>query len=180
MVHFHRRPHEVAFSIERIFESVREYLPPHIQCDVAVSRFANYRILRRLYNIVEAALRQKDINHITGDVHLLAYLLRKKRTVLTIHDCGSLLHDRGWRKPFHRFFFWVLPVKRCGYITVISEKTKQEVLSCLPCDPARIRVIHDPVSDDFQSSPSEFNLQKPVILQVRTWENKNIVRVAAA
>ncbi len=121
-----------------------------------------------------------DINHITGDVNILAYLLRKKRTVLSIMDCGSLLRDHGWRRPFHRLFFWVLPVKRCSYFTVISEKTKEEVLSLLPCNPAHIRVIHIPVSDDFQPSPREFNARKPVILQVRTWENKNIARVASA
>lgn len=180
ITHFQRRPHEVAFSLERLFATVRKHLPPHIHCTVAVSRFSNYRYLRRLYNIVEASFRQTDINHITGDVHLLAYLLQKKRTLVTIHDCGSLLHDRGWRKPFHRWLFWVLPVKRCSYVTVVSEKTREEVLSLLPCDPARVRIIHNPCSDDFTPHPKPFNAERPTILQVRTWENKNLIRVASA
>ncbi|MFC2108303.1 glycosyltransferase family 4 protein [Candidatus Bipolaricaulota bacterium] len=130
--------------------------------------------------MIEAAVRQKDVNHITGDVNMLAILLKKKRSILSIMDCGSLLHDHGWRGPLHRLLFWVLPVRRCGYITVISEKTKNEVLSLLPCRPDRLRMIHVPVSDDFQVSPQEFNELKPVVLQVRTWENKNLLRVAAA
>lgn len=180
VVHFQRRPHEVAFSIERIFATVRQHFPPHIRCDVAVSRYANYRYLRRLYNVVEARFRQGDINHITGDVNILAYLLKKDRTILSIMDCGFLLKDKGWRKPFHRLLFWVFPVKRCSCFTAISDKTKNEVLQLLPIDHERIRVIPPPVSDDFVAKPFRFNAHKPRILQVRTWENKNLVRVAAA
>ncbi len=119
--------------------SLNANLPSHIQCDVAESRFPNYGILRRLYNIVECAFRQKEINHLTGAVNILAYLLRKKRTVVTVPDCGFHLPNESWRKPFYRILFWVLPVKRCGYITVMSEKTKEEVLSWLPCNSERVR-----------------------------------------
>lgn len=181
VVHFHRWPHyDYAFSIERLFDTVRKHLPPHIQCEAVVMRYPDYRFWRRLYNMITAALRQKDINHITGSVYYLAYLLRKKRTVLSIHDCGSLLSGNGLLKPIRRLLFWVIPVKRCSYIVVISEKTRLEVVTLLPADPTRVCVIPDPVSDDFQPRPKEFNSQKPRILQVRTQENKNLVRVVAA
>jgi glycosyltransferase involved in cell wall biosynthesis len=48
------------------------------------------------------------------------------------------------------------------------------------CPEEKIRVVPDPVGDEFRPSPREFREAMPVVLQVGTGGNKNIGRVAAA
>jgi glycosyltransferase involved in cell wall biosynthesis len=79
------------------------------------------------------------------------------------------------------WFFWLwLPEKRCAVITVISEATKQQVLTYLKCDPQKVRVIYCNVSNEFKPTPKVFNQSYPRILQVGTFHNKNIDRVIVA
>lgn len=134
----------------------------------------------RIYNALEAAWRQGDINHITGDVHYLSYFLSKKKTLLSIMDCVPLERLTGWKKVILRLCWYQIPVKRSALISVISEATKRELLRYVKCDPDKIRVVHCPVSSAFQPCPREFNSVKPVILQMGTRPNKNLFRVAEA
>ena len=177
---FQRCPQGANFSIERLFADVRRGLPENIDAKVAVCRFASRGILRRVYNVIEAAFRQGDVNHITGDVHFLAFLLRKRRTLLTIHDLVSVHRLRGLRRAVFFFFWYWLPVRRVALISVISESTKEDLLQHVNVDPGKVRVIHCPVSDDFEPGPKEFNAAKPIILQIGTGSNKNLERVAEA
>jgi glycosyltransferase involved in cell wall biosynthesis len=55
-----------------------------------------------------------------------------------------------------------------------------ELLRYVKCNPEKIRVIHDPVSNAFKPFQKSFNRQKPVILQVGTSKNKNVPHVAEA
>jgi glycosyltransferase involved in cell wall biosynthesis len=181
ITYYQRRPIATGnFSIERVFADVRQALPEGIHSTVATSRYESHGLWRRVYNIVEAVFRQSDVNHITGDVHFLAYLLSKNKTLLTIHDCGRLETLSGWRKKVFLFFWFWLPEKRCRLISVISQATKKELLRHLQCHSEKIRIIPDPVSKNFQHCPKEFNSFVPTILQVGTGINKNISRVAEA
>jgi len=159
---------------------VRRALPDSIDDRVAVSRFPSRGIWRRVYNILEAAFRQGHVNHITGDVHFLTYLLHKKRTVLTIHDCVTLERLHGIRKKVFFLLWYWLPEKRSKIITVISSSTKRELLRYINCSPEKIRVIPDCISEDFKPTPYTFNTHKPRILQVGTGKNKNILLLAEA
>src|ERR1035437_4678510 len=127
VVYFQRRPDTSNHIIERVFATVRGELR-EIDGEVSLCRFESRGILKRLYNMLEAALRQGDVNHITGDVHYLALLLRKNRTVLTIHDCRSLSRLRGLRRMVYRWIWLTLPVSRCSLVSVGSEHTETEVL----------------------------------------------------
>jgi glycosyltransferase involved in cell wall biosynthesis len=180
VVHFHRRPTLGCYSVERYFADVRSAMPTDIAVDVCISRYDSRGVFRRCYDIVCARLKQGDVNHVTGDVHFLTFLLERDKTILTIHDCGSLDRLSGWR----RWLLWVLwfwlPSKRCSVITVNSESTRQEVLRHLHCDPARIEVVYCTVSPEFRASAYVFNRDCPTILQIGTGDNKNIDRVAAA
>jgi len=180
ITYFHRRQQGTNFSIERVFDDVRKALPSGVQHNVAMAGFVSRGFWRRLYNAIEAVFRQGDVNHITGDVHYLACLLCKRRTLLTIHDCVTLERLRGFRWHVFFFFWYRLPEKRSALISVISESTKQQLLRYLKCLPEKIRVIYDPVSNDFQPAPHEFNSEKPTILQVGTGRNKNLLRIAEA
>lgn len=178
ITYFLRRPWPGVYSVERLYEDVRTHLPAGCHVDVCVNRYYSRGVLGRLLDSVLATWRQGDINHVTGDVHYLTYLLDRRRTILTILDCITLERLRGFRRWMFWFFWYWLPEKRCAAITVISESTKRELLSYLNCDPEKITVIHCNVSDEFTARPKDFNSHAPRILQVGTTQNKNIPRVA--
>lgn len=180
VTHFQRRPHAGQMSIERVFAAVRANMPAGIQCRVFVSRFLSRGLLGRIYNMLEAAFHQGDVNHITGDVHFLALLLHKNRTVLTIHDSASFERLKGARRALLRMFWYVLPIARSKVVTVISESSKKELLRHVNCDAEKIRVVPSCISSDFVRETKEFNSEQPRILQVGTAANKNALRVAEA
>jgi glycosyltransferase involved in cell wall biosynthesis len=179
--YYQRKPAATHFSQERVFGAVRNAMPVGIRTETHACRFYSRRILRRVLNVLEALFYQRDLNHIVGDVHYLALGLKKKKTILTIHDCVGLRFKQGFGRFFLLWFWYRLPVKRVAAITVISEFTRDEVLNYTGCDPEIMHVIPDPVSSGFLPWPQEFRTQKPVILQVGTApHNKNISRVAEA
>ncbi len=180
ITYYHRRPKVGYDSIERIFRQVRRALPGGVVATVASSKFISEGLGRRLYNILEAPFRQGDVNHITGDVHYLAYFLRKRKTILTIHDCGNLTQLRGIRRSLYRFLWFRLPMARSAKVTVISHSTRQELVKHMCCDEDSIEVVPDCIPDDFQVSPYTFNSVQPRILQVGTGRHKNLIMVAQA
>ncbi|MCD4726337.1 MAG: glycosyltransferase family 4 protein [Pirellulales bacterium] len=177
---YHRRPQKTNFSIERLFADVRTAMPEEVVAKVAVSRFPSRGIWGRVYNIVEAAFRQGDVNHITGDVHFLTFLLCRKNTLLTIHDMVSAYRLSGLRRRVFLFFWYWLPIRRSALITVISQSTKDDLLRHINVDPQKLRVVYNPVSAAFQPAPREFNDAKPVVLLIGTGQNKNVERVVEA
>lgn len=180
VVQFHRRPQSGDFSLERLFEEVRAAMPPEVHCTVHTVRFASRGLWKRLYNLFEAMFHQRQINHITGDVHYLALLLRKHRTLLTIPDCASLERLHGWRREVLRLFWYTLPIHRSKLVSVISESTKTELLRHVRCRPEKVRVVPCCLSPGFQRDPQPFRAEQPRILHIGTGRNKNLVRVAEA
>jgi hypothetical protein len=110
---FMRRPRPTDFSLERVFEDVRAELPH--DCEVKVWRCRNLStgILPRLADMLRARYSQGDVNHVTGDVHYLTFLLNPMRTVLTIHDLVLLEQGNGLKRLVYKFFWYWLPVRRC-------------------------------------------------------------------
>jgi glycosyltransferase involved in cell wall biosynthesis len=152
----------------------------HISCSVFVSRYDNRGIFKRIYNTVEAAFKQKDINHITGDVNFLCYFMKKRRTILTVLDCGFFITARGLKKFAFWLFWFYVPLKKVAYVTVISDATKSELLKLVDIDPGKIRVIPCCISPLYKYVPRPFNHIYPRILQVGTVANKNILRLFEA
>ena len=180
VTHFQRRPHPTYFSMERTFSAIRQALPGWVDCRLVVSRYDSRGLLGRIYNIFEAVRKQRGINHITGDTTYLGLLLRKNRTILTIHDCASIHRLKGWRLFFYRVFWLWLPVRRCMFVTVISENTRREVMRYAGCPEEKIRVVPDAVGEEFRPTPQAFRQEAPRILQVGAQAHKNLGRVAAA
>jgi len=166
--------------VEKLFDTVRDALPSEIEPVVAESRFLSRGFFRRAYIIVEAKFRQGDVNHITGDVHFLSYLLCRRKTVLTILDCGFAEKERGVKRQLLRYFWYVLPIWRVGFITVISKTVELELKKLVTFPPGKVRVISCCIPETFTYSKEIFNAGKPRILQVGTGENKNLVRVTRA
>ncbi len=180
VTHYHRKPWGSNFSIERLFSQVRESMPMGIECERHESRFISSGLFKRVYNILEAPFYQGDINHITGDIHYVSFFLKRKKTILTIHDCASLNRLKGVRKMIFYLFWFLIPEKRVSVITVISNSTKRELLKFLKIDPNKVFVVHDCVSKSFVPVPKRFNSFKPTILQIGTGENKNFFNALKA
>lgn len=181
LTHYQRRSDRVLQnSVERLNEDVREHLSSNILVKICINRFFSRGLFGRIYDIVRAHYYQSDVNHVTGDVHFLTYLLDRRRTVLTILDCVLLERLHGIRRALIWLFWYWLPEKRCVAITVISEATRQQVLRHLRCDPDKVRVIYCNVSEEFKPVPRPFNVKRPRLLQIGAGPNKNVEGIAAA
>lgn len=178
--YFERKADPRNFSLERVFSDVREHLPQGVTAKVLQCPYESKGIVKRLRNMLWARRNAGQVNHITGDVHYLALLLPKHRTILTIADCVSLVRARGLKRWLLWLFWYRLPVASVTVITTISAFTKRQLLGEVPCDPARVHPIHCPVSNEFRPEKKTFNAAAPVILQVGTSWNKNLSRVAEA
>ncbi|MFT3825781.1 MAG: glycosyltransferase family 1 protein [Chitinophagaceae bacterium] len=137
-------------------------------------------IINRIKIVWQAFRNQGDVNHITGDVHFAAILLNKKKTILTVHDCGMLAASTGLKHRLLKYFWFTLPLKRCTIVTVVSEATKSAMLKYVSYPEKNIRVVPVAVSEKFTYSPHTFNAERPVILQVGTTPNKNLPRLIEA
>jgi len=180
VTHFMRKPFPGMFSIERLHDNIRAALPS--DCRVATWQCPQYStgIIARLQNIWAARKHQRDVNHVTGDVHYLTYLLDPRRTILTVHDLVVFHRLRG----ASRWLFWLLwywlPIQRSRVVVAISHSTKAQLVAYAKCDPAKIRVIHNSVSDEFRRLDKPFDSEHPRILVVGTGPNKNLNRIVEA
>lgn len=181
VVFLHRKPRSLGtFSIEFIFEDIRRRLPASIRSVVKVSKYPSNGIWMRLYNLLEAAFAGGDVKHITGDVHYLALLLRKRRAVLTIHDCYVLYLSSGPARLFFQLFWFYLPVRRVARVVAVSEATKQEIVKFTGCDPDKISVIYSLISSAFKPVHKDFDEKKPALLHIGMAPNKNFDRMVEA
>jgi glycosyltransferase involved in cell wall biosynthesis len=167
-------------SIEELFGQLINSLPKEIDCCVFNARHYSTGLRNRVKILFEVTKLSANVFHITGDIHFVSLVLPRKRTVLTIHDLATYDNLDG----ISRFVFWLfwiyLPVKKLKYITVISEVTKQHLLSLVTVNPDKVLVIHNMLVGNFKPVYKEFNKNCPVILQVGITENKNILRLAEA
>ncbi|WP_152207618.1 glycosyltransferase family 4 protein [Marinobacter changyiensis] len=180
VVHFMRDPRPNVFSIERLYEDVRNALPVDCEAVEWVCRNPSTGFWPRLRDAWSARKAQGDINHITGDTHYLTYFLDRRRTVLTVHDLVTIERFKGLKRLVLWFFWFWLPVMRSRMVITVSEATRQALLKSVRCSPDKVVVIHNPVSEEFQPAAKTFNTEIPRILQVGTKFNKNVSRVAEA
>ncbi|MBK6904841.1 MAG: glycosyltransferase family 4 protein [Saprospirales bacterium] len=181
VLHFHRKPHPFHYSIEQLFEAIRQHFPKDMRVEVAVCPHPSQGLLPRLKNLLFASRCRGDIYHITGDVHYLALALPRKNTILTVHDLGFLRQSNPMVRKILYWFWLKIPLARVAMVTTISEATKQDILRYLPRYPEdKIQVIPNPVLPFFRPVPKSFDAALPTILLVGTKPNKNLPRILAA
>ena len=180
ILHIQRRPQTTQFSVEGYFERVRAAWrnadPPTLFTVPCLSR----GVLPRLWNMVTVWSQHTDIYHVTGDIHYVACLLPRKRTLLTILDCQILERLTGWRRALVRYFWYTLPVRHAAQITVISSETKARLMEHVAYPADRIHVIPVSISEQYKPAPKPFNTDCPRILQIGTKANKNVPRLVQA
>jgi glycosyltransferase involved in cell wall biosynthesis len=178
---FMRRSRPTAnFSLEIVFETVRAHLSREFDTQVIIAPHLSNGFWPRVRNMFSAARHQADVNHVTGDVHYLTYLLDRARTVLTVHDCGPLAGPMTIRRRVFRFLWFTLPVRKSSIVTVPSQWVKGDLLSHVPVPADQIRVVASAVSGRYSASPHSFNADKPDILHIGTKLNKNLPRLIRA
>lgn len=167
-------------SIEELFDTIISALPPAVTPLRYVMKENSTGLWNRVKNTIDSAFHQGEVNHITGDVHYIAILMKKRKTVLTIHDLRILSSGGGLRTAVLKFFWFTLPGRRVRFITVISEFIKLELIARTGIPASKILVVHDCISPGIKAFPREFNTSGPVILQIGTTPNKNLNRVIDA
>lgn len=167
-------------SIERLFDGIRSEFSKEWETRLSLSPFKSQALVPRLRNLRAVSKLCADIHHIVGDVHYLALGLPGDRTVLTIHDCAALERLSGWRREVLRQLWFVRPMMRAAVVTTISEATKDELRRWTGNLAEKTIVIPNCVRKEFQPNPRRFDSDCPVILQVGTGWNKNVLRVARA
>ena len=168
------------FSIERVFSSVARELGKSVTLDTFVVPRLGVSIKNILAAFFFSRKSRRDIYHITGDIHYVAFGLPRRRTLLTIHDCVFLYQTAGVKRRILKYLFLDGPVRRCALITTISEATRQDILRFTGCAPEKVVVIANPVSESIQHQPRPFREAHPVILFLGITPNKNLLRVIPA
>ncbi|MBB3057507.1 glycosyltransferase [Mucilaginibacter gotjawali] len=182
VIFFQRKPRPgFNFSMEYIFSDVRNRLAGKISATVKISKYFNDVLPVKLYNIIEAGIKQgKGINHIIGEVHFLNFFMRKNHVILTIHDCNMVERKQGLSRLLIKNLYLCWPVKRAKYITCVSLFTKNQVVKYSKCAESKVLVIPVAVHPIFKPSEKEFNTLKPTILHIGLGYNKNIFRLLDA
>jgi glycosyltransferase involved in cell wall biosynthesis len=173
---YYNRKFNSGFSIERIFLLLSSNLPANFIVKNCFNKFQSKGIVRRVLNIFLAIFNQGDINHVTGDVHYITYLLNYKKNILTIHDCGMLINKSLIKRLTLYIFWFYLPVLCSKIVVTVSEKTRTDLLKILKCNPNKIRVINNPVDPIFKYTNKNFNSSLPRILHIGSNGNKNLIR----
>ncbi len=181
IVHIQRKRRQAGnFSLEFIFKDVRERLQSKYRFRLLIASRTSSGVWNRFVNIVQVFLYQGKINHVTGDIHYVTYLLKHRGTILTILDCGFMDQARGLKQDLLKFFWLTLPVAKAKYITAISEATKRDILKYTGCDAGKVSVIPVAVDEMYQPVPKQFNEACPRLLQIGTAANKNVERLIQA
>jgi glycosyltransferase involved in cell wall biosynthesis len=172
------------FSVENVFSNLRISLikSNSVVINLKYAKFPSIGFFKRVGNFIDLWGLKSDIYHILGDIHYVALVFDRRKTILTILDCVSLYNSSKVKRTILFIFWYYIPVLWVKNITVISESVKQELIKLTSCDPNKIKVIPCCISPAFYNEKyvKPFNEGKPIILQIGTTPNKNIEVVSEA
>ncbi len=180
IVYIERKMSE-AVSLEKVFRQIKKNISKK-NFETSFTQLPYFsQISGIIKNIFFFRKPPADIYHITGDIHYISLLLPPDRTVLTIHDLRFIHFRKGLRRFFLKKLFLDFPIKHLKYITAISEATKKEIISFTGCPDNKIRVIQNPLREEFcKISNKKFDEECPIILQIGTSPNKNVDNLVKA
>ena len=157
-------------SIENVFNTVIEELNENNSIEII------YYDNNIFLFIIQVLKTNAKIFHITGDINFLSIFTRilNKKTILTIHDIGYFKNLKGIKKTVY-FIFWIqLPILFAHIVTSISNYTINDIDEVLLFKKNKIKLIYNPLQNNFKFYPKIFNYKKPIILIVGTAIHKNI------
>ncbi len=175
--YFFRPKMEGVHSIETLFYDLLKNLPRFVEPNIYVCTHK----WKRFHSFYRSRKFQGEINHITGDIHTIALFLKKRKTILTVHDIGRYERDlTGLRKYLFKVLWLDLPLRSVNYITTISDFTKRRLMEVCKIPEEKIHVIPNPACTDFHFRPKKYNGSNPCILQIGSGNNKNVHRLIEA
>lgn len=178
--HIQRKPRSNRnYSVERVFDQLRKSLSTELTANKVVVPYVSSGLINRVRIMLYVRSRRSRVCHVTGDINF-AGLLTASPLITTILDVRFLKEAKGFKKRLLWFFWLYLPVKKSKVITVISEATKNEILSEMPSANNKIKVVPVALPRDYEFLPKRMNKEKPKILFIGTAPNKNLIRVIEA
>lgn len=180
IVYLFRKRLPIYHSIEMLFANIQQALPDTVDFRNYTVAYTSESLCKIWKNCLQARKNREEVNHITGDIHYIALLLPKRQTVLTIHDMRSMHRKNRLKNYFIRMLWFAMPLRRVGYITTISESSKQELCRHFDVKQDKIHVIPNCVSPELSYQSKAFNNDCPQLLHLGATPNKNLSRVAEA
>ena len=172
IIYFHRNK-KAGFSIEKVSKPYIDKVDDKIVLNVPEHRASPLSVLKNLIFIFKNRQRG-TIHHITGDIHYGILALLGHKTVLTVHDTGTVDFNKAGclKKMITRFFWFKIPLKLATKVVCISEETKKNVARYT----ARkdIVVIPNSVDTAIKFQPKGMLNKTPRLLIVGTNPNKNL------
>lgn len=180
-INYYYRNMKTGFSIGVVFDTIVNEIGKNNQVIRTFLPYPNATISSILKNGWFAKSEEKDnyINHITGDVHYLLWFLRRRKTIVTVHDIMYYYYLKGIKKKIWKLLY-ITPLKRAAHVTFISDFAYKQVSEVINLDMKKVHIIPNPVDSSFTYSPKEFNIKKPIILHIGTLERKNLERTIEA
>jgi glycosyltransferase involved in cell wall biosynthesis len=175
------RSNNAGFSIAKAFKPLSDEMNKnHVVKDffVPARRADPLSILRNLFYVFRHR-DKKGINHITGDIHYCVIALIGCKSVLTVHDTSMVdCVENPIKKRLIKWFWFNIPVRLATRVICISEHTYQVLQSIERSD--KTSVIFNSCDPAFVYNIRVFNDSRPVILQIGTSWNKNLLNVILA
>lgn len=180
-INYYYRNKKTGFSIGVVFDTIVNEIGINNQVIRTFLPYPNATIPSILKNGWFAKNEEKNnyINHITGDVHYLLWFLRRRKTIVTVHDIMYYHYLKGIKKKIWKLLY-ITPLKRAAHVTFISDFAYKQVSEVINLDMKKVHIIPNPVDSSFTYSPKEFNIKKPIILHIGTLERKNLERTIEA
>jgi glycosyltransferase involved in cell wall biosynthesis len=182
IAYFFRKPTTSFYSIELLFDTIMKRLKNSTAVQVNLPHSLGGNPLAMIRNCFYARSRQGQVNHITGEIYYIALALKRQSTVLTIHDVDSLGSSNKLKDLLLHYIWLKLPARRVKYVTVVSEYSKQKLLNATGIAADKVVVIPNsvPFAENDFIPKAHINKQEPVLLQVGTKSNKNLVNLVSA
>lgn len=172
LTYLFRNPGQGKYSIENVFD----VLIPEVEKQYLIKRFYTRRNID-IYSVIRARSLRSDIFHITGAVNYLALGLAPKKTIITVHDLGfyeNPIHAK-WKQFLYGAVWFRIPLRRCRFITTVSEFTKSKILEHFDVDSDKIHVIPNPVSSQIEFDEVRVGSDGYLnVLQIGSGAHKNL------
>ena len=176
-----RRPQILGnFSLELHFNEIVQHVSKEINVRVVTLPFVSKGILRKILNLIFVFFKRGKVNHITGDATYVAIALVGTTTVLTILDCVLLQHSNKIKYFIYKALWFKMPMLLSTSVTTISDSIRIELVELFPEYAHKIETIYFTGNNHFRKSPKVFNENKPLILQIGTAKNKNVINTLLA
>jgi hypothetical protein len=108
---------EGSFSIENLFDIIARHFSANVKVARNVMPYSSNGIFKRIANMLWTWRNRSAVNHVTGDIHYVVMALPARRTILTVHDCVTILHEKNAIKRWvYKWIWFTLPVRHARFV----------------------------------------------------------------